>query len=129
MYTMRFKGLRPNTKHKMYLENVDYTWACKGWGQNLGEDILSDADGFATVYVLYEIPFSRPAQYEFEEKQSISYNNKKLNSQNARMEDVVYVQWKSFELKSADGLSQAVFQMHFHIVMVNGDFNRIEQHD
>lgn len=128
-YKMRFSGLRPNTKHKMYLEDVDYTWACKGWGQNLGEDLLSSSDGNLTVYVLYEIPFSRPSLYENKETQSVAFYSNKFNNQNKRMEDVVDVQWKTFEVRSADNMSHAATKMHFHIVLINGDYNRQEQHD
>lgn len=128
-YKMIFKGLRPSTKHRLYLEDEDYTWACRGWGQNLGEEIVSDEFGVARVFVYYEIYASRPAQFEYKTTESVAFHSNKLSKQNARMEDAVIVNYKTWEIKSADGLSQAVFHMHFHEPMINGDYNRIEQHD
>lgn len=128
-YKFEFTGLRPKTKHKMYLDDIDYTWACKGFGQKIGEDLLSDVNGKLMVYVLYEIQFSRPAMFEMKETQSIAYYSNKLNNQNSRMEDKVRVSWKTFQIKSADGLSHAELNMHFHTVLINGDYNSIIQHD
>jgi len=128
-YKMTFTGLRPSTKHKVYLDGVDYTWACRGWGQNLGEDIITDINGVAKVHVYYEIPFSRPAVYETKTPESIAYYSNRINNKNKRMEDVVQVQYKVFEIRSADSQSYATAQMHFHICIIKGDVNRIEQHD
>ena len=128
-YKFTYSGLRPNTKHKMYLDGSDYTWACRGFGQNLGEDLLSNNNGQLTVYVLYEIPFSKPAAYEIKEKDSVAFYTDKFNTPNGRMEDTVHVQWKKFEIQSADGLSHAETLVHFHTVLVNADYNKIEQHD
>lgn len=129
MYAFTFTGLRPLTKHKVYLEDVDYTWACKGWGQNIGEEILSDANGEAKVYILYELPFSAPSAYEIKEPNSINFASNRLSNQNKRVENQISTYYKTFEIKSADGLSHAIVQREFNIVLFNADYNRIEQHD
>ncbi len=118
-YRMTFKGLRPNTKHKMYLENVDFSWACRTYGKNIGEDMISDENGDLIVFVYYEIPFVKPADFEIDETQSVAYSSSRINNTNRRMEDAVSVQWKSFEVRSDDGLSHAILNMHFHIPIVN----------
>ena len=127
-YKMEFRGLRPRTRHKMYLDDVDYTWACKGFGQKLGEDVMSDENGAVKLIVYYEIPLTGAAA--FENLQQATYSSGvSVGQQNSRAENKVYVQYKTWNLKSADGLSSAMFQVHFHIVMTNTDYNRIEQHD
>lgn len=128
-YNMAFVGLRPNTKHKIYLDGIDYTWAAKGYGQNLGEDILSTEKGTASLMVYFEIPLSRPAQFELDVPNTLSFYSNKVGNQNKRMEDAVNVNWKTWEIRSADGLSNAMLNMHFHIALVYGDVNRIQQHD
>lgn len=128
-YDWIFEGLRPNTKHKMFLDDVDYTWACRGWGQNLGEEITSDNTGMARVFVLYEIPFQQPASYEMKIPSSLGGSGNRINNQNGRFEDSVMTYYKTFEIKSADGLSHAIIHLPFPIVLINTDYNTIEQHD
>lgn len=125
-YRMIFSGLRPNTKHKMYLDNVDYSWACIPYGGMLGDDLVTNENGILHVFVLYEIPFSQPAEYEMPKP---SGSSSQFNSPNSRMEDVVKVVWKTFEVRSLDNMSHAAVSMHFHILLQNNDVNRIEQHD
>lgn len=124
---LSFGGLRPNTKHKMYLDGVDYTWACKGFGQNLGEDILSDENGQVNVTVLYEIPYSFPSNYELPTGNPISDIRNSVGAQNSRESRRIYQDYKTWTIRSLDGLSEAHHQRRFDIVLVDGDYNKIER--
>lgn len=123
-FVIRFFGLRPNTKHKVYLDGVDYTWACKGWGQNLGEDILTNEYGVADFRVLFETSRQGRAELEEETVNSVAYYSGKVNPANRSIEDVVKTSKKTFYIRSADGLSSGQQIFHFHMVSKHNPVNQ-----
>ena len=90
---------------------------------------MSDENGVVSVKVLYEIPYSMASRHEFPEKNSISDGTNNIGRQNYRKESRIYNDFKTWTLRSNDGLSTAYYQMQFHIALVDGDYNRSEQHD
>jgi hypothetical protein len=56
--------MRPLTKYDILVNDIDYGWATKPWGKNLGDDIISDRNGKATVFILHEIPFEQSYTYD-----------------------------------------------------------------
>jgi hypothetical protein len=52
-------GMRPLTEYNIMLNDIDYGWATRPWGKNLGDPIVSDRNGKVTVFILHEIPFEQ----------------------------------------------------------------------
>lgn len=79
-------GMKPNTKYDIFVNDVDYGWATKPWGKNLGDQIVSDSNGKAVFFILTEIPFEASYAYD----RVIADNNtvQSRNQQNNQLSSV-----------------------------------------
>lgn len=129
LYPIAFAGLKPNARFTLLLDGQDYSWAAAQYGKNIGDPFISDSNGILKLKVLFEIPFSRPAEYDIPETQSVAFYSNRIGEPNNRMEQAITLTYSTFTVISDDGLSSATFRMHHHILLINGDYNKIEQHD
>ena len=118
-YRFLFNGLLPNTKHKMYIDGVDYTFATRQLGKDFGDDLISGPSGELDVFVLYEIPFSRDQNFELPQTQSVAYQEQIYNNQESKTYRVVN-NYVLFEVKSADENSYAQYSMRNSILLTAG---------
>ena len=49
-------NVKPNTKYSITLNGVDYGWASKPLGGDLGGDLVSNSNGILEFFMLREIP-------------------------------------------------------------------------
>jgi hypothetical protein len=104
---LRFVGLRPNSKHRVYIEGEDYTWACKGWGKNLGEELVTNEFGSVCFSILYEISMGAPFEREDKVTNSVAYYSSRMDSGASKRENNVSRIYKTVEIRSADNASHA----------------------
>lgn len=107
-YTIKVTGLKANTTHKFYLENIDLTTKCKQDGGTLGSGLRSDASGNITFVFYYYPDITDPAS----EIQKAA----QLASQPAAE--------KAFELRNSDSTSKAAGKITIS-TFVKVEYNKI----
>lgn len=59
-----FIGLKSSTKHDVFVDGINYNWATKQFGKNLGDDLVSDERGRLTIIIYLEIPYEGTVSYD-----------------------------------------------------------------
>jgi len=121
-YRFAVAGLRPNTKHNITIDGVDYAFATKQFGKDFGADLLSDENGELKLGVLYELRYGRDANFELPQRQTLSFQDDVLNSGSTgdRKVSKTIVKKRIIELISPDGLSYAQYVFSTNILMTAG---------
>ena len=119
-------GLIPNTNYTCYINDVDYSWATRQWGKNLGEPITSDESGKALFFVLHEMPFEASYSYDLENTDQNVYDlrnqqNKQFPTRN------IHQTVRSMQLISASGHTITI-KTRQSIWVTLGHPNRSEHH-
>lgn len=117
------KSLKAFTQYDLYVDEVNYNWAAKQFGKDLGDPLVSDQEGRLYFTVLLEFPYE--GTYAYDEVQYDS-NQGKLGSQTNR--NVNYVQsYMDVELRVG---SEVVSKMKVSkpIIVTPGHTNRSDHH-
>lgn len=114
------QGLRPNTRHDVYLEGELYTFACKQFGKDLGEDLISDENGRLAFYMLHEVEFNRNMNFELQSSQSLAFQSSGVNQQDSRREANLVTNYKIVEIKSPDGNSYSQLNLESPLLLTPG---------
>lgn len=114
-YHMRASGLRPNTKHNIFIEGIDRGYSTRQFGKNFGEDLISDENGEIRYGVLYELEYNRDKNFEIPSKQQTDPNNQQGSKKPSR----IFVENKIIELISPDGGSQCQFVLKLNIILTD----------
>ena len=118
-YIFRFSGLMPNTKHTMYVDDVDHTALTRQNGKDFGDDLISDGNGELQVHVLYEIPYNRELNFELPQTTTLSFQEDifgRQSSANARRVENYVV----FSVKNAAETSYAQHVMSMPMILTAG---------
>jgi hypothetical protein len=116
-------GLKPNTKYDFYLDSVLYTWACKPFGKNLGDNLVSDASGKLTFYFLYD--FQYEGNYAFDDLPVTPQTGSQYNQQGT--DQYYYYKTNRFiELKGPGSYASAYFPLR--LLIIPSHVNRIQSH-
>jgi hypothetical protein len=118
-YKFTFTGLLPNTKHTVFYDGVDHTFATRTWGGDYGGELISDENGMLLVEMLIEIEFNRDQNFELPQGQSLSSQERTVNTQQRRLAKVV-VQKRIIEAKSANDLSYGQIIVDQNLVLTPG---------
>jgi hypothetical protein len=121
---LKVNGLRPFTKHKFYIDGIDYSWACRQFGKNLGEDLISDGGGYIKFDVLGE--FKYEGNYSFDNATSDQTENAYNQSQQINKSTNFVKTYRFMELKAPD--SYAFVNWPMRILVTAGHTNRSESH-
>lgn len=119
-------GMIPNTNYTCYVNDVDYSWATKQWGKNLGESITSDANGKARFFILFEIPFEASYSYDFDNTNQTIYDQRN-NQNNQFPTDNIHQMVRTITLISASGHTISI-RSRQRIWVILGHPNRSEHH-
>jgi hypothetical protein len=116
-------SLKPNTKYDFYLDSILYNWACKPWGKNLGDDLVSDDEGKLYFNFLYD--FQYEGNYAFDNLPVTPVTGSQYNQQGA--DQFYYFTTNRFlELKGAGSYVSAYFPLR--LLIIPSHVNRIESH-
>jgi hypothetical protein len=115
------KGLRASTKYTITLDGIDYAWATKQDGKNLGEDLISDAEGELFFGILIEHPYND--NYTADTIHTELDLSERLNTQ--KIKNNYRVSSRLLELRAGD--SYTVFQLPYRIILVDDKPNRIDE--
>lgn len=116
-------GMKPNTKYEIYVNDVEFGWATKQWGKNLGDDLISDEKGQITVYVLSEIPFEASYAYDHDRPDNSSpTRNKQTDSKPSNIVNTL----TTIELRAPNSIITIMRQTN--ILVTLGHPNRSEHH-
>lgn len=121
-WNMKFWGLKPNTKHDLYVDGVEYNWAAKQFGKDLGADLVSDSDGKLLFNLFYEFPF--------EGTYSLDMSNKNQNlgsGSSVTSVDCKYVK-TDIVVELRAGNSVTTHRIPYRICYVQGHTNRSDHH-
>lgn len=113
-----FSALNPGTKYRIFMNDIDVSWAAKQYGKDLGDTLIADSNGNLRFRLLTEQPFESPF---FSENNQISYSaqqNTNLNKQETKrktklFEDPIVLQLKDFagNVKASVTRSMRVLQI------------------
>lgn len=117
IFLIQANGLRPNTKHKLYLDGVEHTFAARQLGKDFGDDLISDQSGRIDLEYLMQFNFNRDQNFELPEQQTLSYRDSVLNTQRSNRVVKNYV---LVEIKSADGQSYAQHVRTINRILTQG---------
>lgn len=93
-------GLQPGTTYSFFLDSIDYSWASKPYGGNLGDPLIPDQYGSLNFYFLYD--FQYEGNYAFDDMPVSPQENSQFQQQGD--DALYYMQTNRFiELKSAGG--------------------------
>jgi hypothetical protein len=115
--TLGFNGLLPRTKHILYMDGVDHSFASRQMGKEPGDDIISDANGEAVVEFYYEVPFARDQNFELPQTPSLSFQESVLSD--SRRQNLVTNVLK-IELKSSNEQSYAQYLLNLDLLLTGG---------
>ena len=116
-------GLKPNTKYNFFLDGVDYSWAAKPWGKNLGEDLVSDNEGKLSFYFLYD--FQYEGNYAFDNLPATPVTGTQYNQQ-GNDQFYYYSTQRFVELKGAGSYVSAYFPLR--LLIIPSHVNVIQSH-
>lgn len=112
----KFVGLRPNTKHDLYMNGIIYNWAAKPYGKNLGDSIISDNNGRVSIDVFHEsaiIP-----NVEDSVNNGSFFNSSLTNQQKDNRDRIVIRAFTDFELISADQKSKGIVRLYTDLIRI-----------
>lgn len=116
-YTFAFKGLRPNTRHDLYLNNQLYNFAAIPFGKNIGDSIISDSNGTVKVVILAEDSYKLAAAER--ENFTTPFNTLMTNQQKDKREKKVIRMYDDFFLTSVDGKSSCTMRIYRDLLTRN----------
>jgi len=119
-YSFHVNGLKPNTKHKMYVDGVDNTWATKQHGKDFGDDLISNGDGALSVQLLAQWAYPRNQNFELPEQQSVAFQTNNVGQGSTQASTKRVNNYVIIEIKSDDSLSYAQFQLKLNLILTAG---------
>ncbi len=115
------KGLRPNTKYSISVDGIEYGWAAKQIGKNLGDNLVSNDIGTLDFGLLVETPYNE--NYAFDTIITQLSKEERLNQQ--QIPNNYKTTTRLIELIAPN--SYAAFQMPYRVLVVDDQPNRLEQ--
>lgn len=117
-------GLQPGTSYAFYLDSIDYSWASKPYGGNLGDPLIPDQYGSLNFYFLYD--FQYEGNYSFDDMQVSPQDTSQYQQQGT---DALYYMTTNryIQLISAGG-SEASAYVPLRLLIIPSHVNRIQGH-
>jgi hypothetical protein len=121
---VQWKGLKPSTKYKFYLDGVELGFAVKPFGKKLGDDLISGADGTLSFSVLYDFQFE--GNYAFDNLPTTPVTGAQYNQQSSDT-PYYFTTQRFFELKGVGG-AYASGYFPLRLLITPAHVNRLESH-
>ena len=123
-YQFAANGLRPLTKHNIFIEGEDRGFATRQFGKAFGDDLISDENGVIQFGLLHEIAFNREQLFELPQGQTLSFQDRQI-AQTTRQSSATVVNNLIIELISPDEQSQAQFVVRLNLLLTPGPVNQL----
>lgn len=125
-YQCRATGLRPNTKHNVFIEGEDVGFRARQFGKVFGDDLISDENGQLLFGLLHEIEFARNRNFELPQSQTLSFQDGQVNNTaGSRQASQTVKNNLIIELVSPDGQSQSQIVLKMNIILTAGPVNQL----
>jgi hypothetical protein len=116
-------GLKAKTNYDFYLDGVQYNWACKPFGRQLGDQLVSDPEGKLKFNFLYD--FQYEGNYAFDNLPATPVTGSQYNQQET--DSYYYFTTTRFiELKGANSYASAYFPLR--LLIIPSHVNNITSH-
>lgn len=122
--TIDFGGLKPLTRHDCLVDGLNYNWATKQFGKNIGDDLISDVKGKINITILFEIPYEGTIAHD--NIVTRVDNNLLLGNQSEQRTNNYMVTNKVIEIKGNNSYAKYIKTFRFLINPYHA--NRIEHH-
>lgn len=125
-YQFAASGLRPNTKHNVFIEDEDVGFRTRQFGKEFGADLISNENGELFFGILHEIEFARNRNFELPQGQTLSFQDSQVNNTaGSRQASQTVKNNLIVELISPDGQSQTQIVMNLNIILTAGPVNQL----